>query len=614
MKKLICILTAVAMLLGAMHVYAITAEINSDAWKENTGKIDVEKMVASGDGVEIESNTVLITKGGDFEVTGKNDNIMIHVKSDDKVKLRLNNAALANEANPVIFFENAKKAFITISKGSENYITDGAEYTVDAKAAIFSNDDLEIKGEGTLYVTSKSSHAIASDDDLKIEEGVIVLTAEAKDGLHANNTVKISGGDIKITSKGDGIQAEEDVVIEGGSIDITTTGEIAKTTGGRFGRDDMQWGNGTNRGEKPQRNQASQGETPESMGERPQMPQGEMPEGMGERPQMPQGEMPEGMGERPQMPQGEKPFDNQNGNFMMPPEEMLPTEATSEAEKEDEQTATKGIKGETNVTVTGGKITINSNDHGIHSAGTIDITNGEIVISSNYGKGISGHGEVNISGGTIKIEKASEGIESKSNLNISGGKLDIKATDDGINAGGTGGRDAVNRNDKNAETGHDLTISGGEIFVDAQGDGIDANGRIIIKGGSIIVEGPTNNGNGALDSGGAIKVDGGLLIALGASGMAEAPDEDSQQPTIKLVTEKTIEQGSQITIKTSKNRVLYTYKTQKTGNSVVFSSPDLKKGESYIVTVGDMSYTVKMTNTVTSAGAVGAGGFGGRRW
>ena len=566
------------------RVEITTAEFeeNKDAWKENTGAVNVTDMTFTGKGVSVEGNVIKITEGGDFSVTGENDNVMIHVDTKYKVKLRLEGVKMSNPSNPVIFFENSNKSFITISKGYENYITDGEEYTLDAKAAIFSNDDIEIKGEGTLCVTSKAHHALAGDDDIKIEEGTLVLSSDKKDGIHANNTIKIQGGDIKITAYGDGIEAEEDVIIEGGAIDITTTGEVNDSFGGRGG---MEWGN---RGERGNR------ESFEGL-----QPNGNMtpPEGF-----QPGGNM-------------TPPGGFQPGGNMTPPEgfqpggNMTPPEETTE----DESTATKGIKGETDIAIKGGSITVNSADHAVHSGGTLNITGGEMILSSQKGKGISAHGDVVIDNGRIDILKASEGLESKANLTINGGIINIKGSDDGINAGGTGGRDAVNRSNPDAETGHDLIITGGEIFVDAQGDGLDANGRMIIEGGNIIVEGPTNNGNGALDSGGSIKVNGGTLIALGASGMAESPDNDSKQPSFKLVTSANITAGSDIVIKNQKGEEIYRYKTLKTGNSIVFSSPELKVGETYTVTIGEETHTIEMKTTVTNTGNGGFGGFGGGR-
>ena len=69
----------------------------------------------------------------------------------------------------------------------------------------------------------------------------------------------------------------------------------------------------------------------------------------------------------------------------------------------------------------------------------------------------------------------------------------------------------------------DLTITGGTITVEAGGDGLDRNGSIERTGGTVIVNGPTNDGNGPLDYPGTFNISGGFLVAVGSSGMAQAP-------------------------------------------------------------------------------------------
>lgn len=608
-------------------------EANKDAWKENVGEINLSTFVVTGEGVETDSNVIKITKGGDFTVTGENLDAYIHVDTNEKVKLRLKNVTLTNSNGPAIYFENTAKAFITIVKGTENHICDGEEYSVDAKAAIFANDDIEIKGEGVLYVTSLSHHAIASDDDVKIEEGTLNLVSGKKDGIHAGKDVEIAGGNINIESYGDGIQAEDDVLIADGNVNIKTNGVVEENNGfSPFGhdmggkRDDMQKGDFERKdGNREFKERTFDEMTPPENGENKPFNE---PEKMGEEPPAkPEGDFEPNKFDGEQAPQNgenmpEKPmgmWDDNGGNPMEMwgenKEKPNVNMDASSSDTENESVSTKGIKGESSVVIEGGIIEVDSMDHAIHSAGVISIEDGELKLASQKGKGITGHGDVVINGGKIVIEKSTEGIESKANMTINGGDISIVASDDGINTGGTNGRDVISRNDKDADTGHDLTINGGTIFVNAQGDGLDSNGKMIITGGNIVVEGPTNNGNGALDSGGFIKVDGGELLALGASGMAEVPDSSSGQASFRLVTQSTIPENTKIVIATAKGKEICSYTTKKTGNSIVYSSKELKKGEKYTVTIGDDSYEIEMTDNVTLSGssAGGFGGFGGGR-
>ena len=66
--------------------------------------------------------------------------------------------------------------------------------------------------------------------------------------------------------------------------------------------------------------------------------------------------------------------------------------------------------------------------------------------------------------------------------------------------------------------------------MDADGGNLDSNGAIEMTGGVVIVNGPTERMNGAIDYMNGFNVTGGLLVAAGSSGMAEAPSESSSQP------------------------------------------------------------------------------------
>ena len=76
-----------------------------------------------------------------------------------------------------------------------------------------------------------------------------------------------------------------------------------------------------------------------------------------------------------------------------------------------------------------------------------------------------------------------------------------------------------------------LTIAGGYTVVNAAGDGLDSNGNIVMTGGVIYVFGPSDNGNGAIDYGDgnySMTISGGTLLAVGSSGMAQAPSNNGQ--------------------------------------------------------------------------------------
>ena len=72
-------------------------------------------------------------------------------------------------------------------------------------------------------------------------------------------------------------------------------------------------------------------------------------------------------------------------------------------------------------------------------------------------------------------------------------------------------------------------------------------GSIELNDGTVIVNGPQDNGNGALDYDSTFNINGGLLIAAGSSGMAQNPSTSSTQNSINVYVNGTA--NSLLTIK-----------------------------------------------------------------
>ena len=238
---------------------------------------------------------------------------------------------------------------------------------------------------------------------------------------------------------------------------------------------------------------------------------------------------------------------------------------------------------------------------------------GSLTVTTSYGNGIVSKDDLKITGGsyeiscskhalesndlfaiadgTVDVKESKEGIESKE-IYITGGSLSILASDDGINASD----DSSTAGEFAAQEGVLLSVSGGTVYINCDGDGIDSNGDISISGGSIVVEGPQNGANGALDYNGSAEISGGTILAIGSSGMA-MNFSDASQGSI-LVNFNASYSGETITITDSDSNIIYTYKSSKTINSVLFSSEDLKKGETYTVSIGDQYQTVTLDSYI----------------
>lgn len=271
----------------------------------------------------------------------------------------------------------------------------------------------------------------------------------------------------------------------------------------------------------------------------------------------------------------------------------------------------KGLKSGGAIVVTGGSFSVDSYDDAIHSDDTITLSGGNFLLSSGD-DGIHAETELRISGGTLQILKSYEGLEANQII-IEDGVIEVSASDDGINVNGSTNMWGRERGDRGHEPEEDtvtempnLTIYGGTIAVNAGGDGIDSNGNITIEGGMVIVDGPTDNGNGAIDFGrendGKCVINGGTVIAVGSSGMAEGFDENSEQCSFRCYLSSAFETGSEIIIYNSDRQEIFRHTTAKTGNSVVFSCPELVQGEAYILSVAGEETEIVLNRVSTDVG------------
>ncbi len=240
----------------------------------------------------------------------------------------------------------------------------------------------------------------------------------------------------------------------------------------------------------------------------------------------------------------------------------------------------KGIKAAVCVTIDDGVFTINSADDAIHSNDYLVINLGTFSIASGD-DGIHADNSLGINGGKIDITKSYEGIES-AEISITGGDIQLVASDDGLNvASGVDGSGMGGWGGYSSSGNYYLYMDGGYIYINATGDGVDVNGSVVMTDGTIIVDGPTSSGNGALDYDGTFKISGGYILALGSSGMAMAPSTSSTQYSILVNLSSSKTAGTLIHLQDGSGNEVFTFSPAKTYQSVAFSSPVLTKGKSY---------------------------------
>lgn len=293
------------------------------------------------------------------------------------------------------------------------------------------------------------------------------------------------------------------------------------------------------------------------------------------------------------------------------------SENNSSTSSDADSTSTKGIKSDGALYVNGGTFTINSADDSFHSNSDVTINDGTYTISSGD-DGIHADSALLVNGGTITVTESYEGLEGL-NITINDGKIDITASDDGMNAaggndasgfGGRGGdgfkgmqtpdsarksndtSDNTQKSDNTSVASQDtdaasddemwMVINGGYVHVLAGGDGLDSNGDLTINGGEVYVDGPSDNGNSAIDYGekSSFNINGGTVVAVGSSGMAEDVSSDSKQQVAFVKLDSQADAGDVI-LKDADGNEIISYTVQKKYDCVIISTADLKAGQTY---------------------------------
>ena len=181
-----------------------------------------------GNGASFRDSTLTIKKAGVYSIKGTltDGNIFINVDEDKKVKLLLSGVDICSSKTAPVFIENSnKETKLVLMSGTENKLADSSERTSDeddddyANATLFSKDDLEICGGGSLDIYAEFGKGIFSKNDVQISSGSINITA-VDDGIRGKDSVLISGGEVSISCGGDGVSSDSAIAISGGKLII----------------------------------------------------------------------------------------------------------------------------------------------------------------------------------------------------------------------------------------------------------------------------------------------------------------------------------------------------------------------------------------------------------
>ncbi len=503
-----------------------------------------ETASVSGSGATAEGGVATVSAAGTYVLRGTGaGRVIVNAKKQDVV-LVLENLNLTCSYGSPLYIYKSSSTTVYLADGSENALTDGEVYTYDDEYS--SAEDEE--PNACLY--SKSDLIIAGS-------GKLIVTANQNNGITGKDTLKIDSATVVATAKSHGINGKDSLTIRAAKITVTSGGDALRSTN----------------------------DYDPALGFIV-IVDSDLTLTSGE----------DGV-------QAETTLTISGGTCTV-------TSGGGASGKVDSDTSAKGLNANGNLCLLSGAYALNCCDNAIHSNANIVIKGGTFTIATGD-NGIHADENVTVSGGAITVTKSYEGIEGKS-IDLTGGEISVTASDDGLNAAGGAdssgfGGPGFGGGDRFGTASSDvyIRIAGGKLYVNASGDGIDSNGNLIISGGETYVDGPTGNGDGALDYDGTATITGGILVAVGSSGMAQNLGTASTQGSILL----NFSTGSKsaVTLTDAQGNVLVSYTPSKTYNSVVISCPGLVQGGTYTMSACGQSSSVTLSSLIYGSGMGGGG-------
>ena len=170
--------------------------------------------------------SIIITEAGTYNITGKlNDGQIIVEAIHCAVELVMNNVDITCSTSAPVYVKVAKNTNIILKENTVNTFTDGTKYIFDNSdnepdATIFSKDDLIVSGKGTITINSNFNDALASKDELTIQDCTMTINSVG-DGIKGKDNVIISNANITATVKNDGIKSTNEVDLNRGYMTIS---------------------------------------------------------------------------------------------------------------------------------------------------------------------------------------------------------------------------------------------------------------------------------------------------------------------------------------------------------------------------------------------------------
>ena len=527
--------------------------------------IDLSNPTAT-DGVTVEDGTLTITKAGTYKLSGEyQGQIKVETADSDAVRLVLDNANITNSSGAALNVVNADEVILYSASGTTNTISDGADYTAtgedDPDAVVYSKADLTIAGEGTLKVNGNHEDGIHTSDGLVIASGTLEVNA-ANTGIKGKDYVDILGGTINVTAQQDGIKSTNDTDegkgwtrLSNGTVTVNAgddgfkASRVVEISGGSLTVEQ------SDEGIEAQYINVSGGDVNVTSAD-----------------------------------------DGMNASLKTSNSESTDSsENTSDAANQQQNNQQQG-------SLPGGQQsgTSNQQQQGMGQPPAMSGTSQDGT-SQNGASGTAQQQNNTQNQGNQNMGQppAMPGGNAQDGKSQNGTTGTGQPPQGGMPGGGGGTFEVVDAA---------INVSGGHVTVNAEGDGIDSNGVTTLSGGTLIVNGPSQGGNAALDTNGDLLLNGATVLSGSTADMFEAPSTNSTSGYLKLTNSSGFEQGSTVQVADSSGKVVANYKVTKSNVQLVLvSSSSIVKGQSY--TAYTTTSAVDSNATSLASGATELGSF-----
>ncbi len=500
----------------------------------------------SGGGAKVSGNTVVITNGGVYKLSGSGSQRIVLESSED-VSLILDGVEISSAAGAPIESRGSAQLKLSLAENSDNVLS-----SVSGSAGIASGGDIVVNGSGSLYVSAEN--CISSQGAVRLCGGELEFSCD-KNGIVSSGYILCAGSMLGISSGAEGMIATEGYVsISGGSVDIVADGSGICASEAVFvsgGNTILRCGGGS-----------SAVMFIESGGRYPYGRHGGF------------------------FTDGAREYDFGS---------LASGDGTAPAEK-------KGISSGGVVDLSGGTLAIDSADDSISAHGDVVINGGSITASTGD-DAIRSKGRITVKSGSVDVSRSYTAIESLS-VDILGGELRLSSYRDGIKA--AGGNDIGFYSSDSDKSGHYVSISGGSVVIDAGGDGIDSGSTAALSGGEVTIFSTDDRRFGSIYYDDSFALSGGTLAAFGSEGLTRAP---SMVSGLCLSVKAEIPAEAEVQLTDSSGEVLFRTVVPKACSTVVFSTEELVSGEEYSISAdGEVLNTVTAAQGLSGDGPGGRGG------